>query len=75
MKVWITRMKRDPRFFKVSKHTRICSEHFLPSDFKELDVQKRHLKKDAVPSVFSWTETSVFTDMNAESSTIKKLDA
>ncbi|XP_067007780.2 uncharacterized protein [Anabrus simplex] len=46
--------------FKPGKHTRICSAHFLPSDYLEESIwtglahSRRFLKRDAVPSVFSW---------------------
>ena len=54
-RVWTTRIKRDPKFFSITKHKKICSEHFIPNDFVEPDAKKRMLKKDAVPSVFHWT--------------------
>ena len=55
-KVWITRIKRDPKKdFKVTESTKVCSEHFTPDDFISSSSQKRKLKNGACPSVFSWT--------------------
>ena len=55
-KVWITRIKRDPKKdFKVTESTKVCSEHFTPEDFISSSSQKRKLKNGASPSVFSWT--------------------
>ena len=55
-KVWITRIKRDPKKdFKVTESTKVCSEHFTPEDFISSLSQKRKLKSGACPSVFSWT--------------------
>ena len=47
-------MKRDPRYFNVNRHTKICSEHFISDDFINPHSSKKRLKADAVPSIFSW---------------------
>ena len=47
-------MKRDPRYFNVNRHTKICSEHFKSDDFINPYSSKKRLKADAVPSIFSW---------------------
>ena len=39
----------------MSTSTRVCSKHFLFSDFIEYESTTRKLKKGAVPSVFVWT--------------------
>lgn len=40
--------------FQPTKHSRVCSVHFMSSDFYSLDCQKPKLKKDAIPiQVFS----------------------
>ena len=59
-KEWIQKIRRDPgNEFIVTKHTKICSEHFTPSDFfhddQELQCRRRCLKSSAVPSLFAWT--------------------
>ena len=56
LKIWTTKIGRDPRHFNVTKHTKICSEHFLNSDFIEPESVKKRLKKNAVPSVFKCSE-------------------
>ena len=55
LRVWTTRMKQDPGFFSITKHIKICSEHFVENYFVEPEAKKCRLKKDAVPSVFHWT--------------------
>ncbi len=42
--------------FKVTNATRVCSAHFLPSDFDKKLSGIRRRKPGAVPSVFSWTK-------------------
>ena len=49
-------MKRDPQYFSVNCHTKICSEHFTSDDFINPDSTKRRLKVDAVPSIFAWNK-------------------
>ena len=61
MSVWITKIKRDPRYFNVNKHTRICSEHFVDEDFVNPYSTKRRLKSTAVPSVFAWSKEKLKT--------------
>ncbi len=55
LKVWVTKMRRDPRYFNVNKHTKICSEHFKNDDFIEPDAKVKRLKMNAVPSIFEWS--------------------
>lgn len=62
---WVKAISRED--FKPSKHSRVCSLHFLPSDFVEkrqdsnvtrkkhqrkAELHKRYLKEDAIPSIF-----------------------
>jgi len=49
-------MKRDPRYFSVNCHTKICSEHFTSDDFINPESAKKRLKADAIPSIFAWTK-------------------
>lgn len=56
LNLWITKMKRDPKFFRVNKHAKICSSHFTEDDFIEPLANKKRLKRTAVPSKFIWTE-------------------
>lgn len=39
----------------LKKKTKVCSSHFLPTDVKKSLNGIITLKKDAVPSVFSWS--------------------
>ena len=72
-------MRRDEWF--PSKNARICENHFLPSDYnyppeiiKQL-ICRKHLKRDAVPSVFNFpdiinsTESPLPTEGCPEAST------
>ena len=40
---------------QITSSTVVCSKHFKKEDFKWTSVNKT-LKKDAVPSVFDWSE-------------------
>ncbi|XP_069494855.1 uncharacterized protein [Ambystoma mexicanum] len=40
----------------ISTCTRVCSKHFLPTDFMRTLTGKRNLKPECVPSVFQWSE-------------------
>ena len=58
-KEWIVKIKRDAGAnFKLTKHTRICSEHFTCDDYAatipDLPRARFCLKANAVPSVFPW---------------------
>ena len=33
LSVWMVKMTRDPRYFNLIRHTKICSEHFTSDDF------------------------------------------
>ena len=57
---WIVAIRRDiGKHFQVTKHTRVCSRHFKPSDYlPSLAGRKRTLKPTAVPSVFHWKKRS-----------------
>ena len=51
-KTWIGLIHRDlNEDFVVTKSTKICSDHFLSTDFL-LNCERRRLKPDAVPSCF-----------------------
>ena len=54
--VCIMKMKRDPRYFSVNCHTKICSEHFTSDDFINPYSTKRRLKVNAVPLIFAWNK-------------------
>lgn len=49
---WVRALRRDN--FAATDTTVICSEHFLPTDWKddEIGYRRKNLKIDAVPSVF-----------------------
>ena len=62
-KAWLARIRRSnmPQL----EYSHVCSEHFLPECF-EIDLRsqltgqkrKRHLKDDAIPSVFKYAHDS-----------------
>ncbi|XP_065890698.1 uncharacterized protein [Dysidea avara] len=53
-KTWIGLIHHDlNEDFVVTKSTKICSDHFLSTDFL-LNCERRRLKPDAVPSCFPW---------------------
>jgi len=59
-KAWVTKIRRDKDvLFRISKHSKVCSAHFLETDYctraNPLNQCKvRKLKTTAIPSVFSW---------------------
>ena len=58
-KRWISAIRRDPgRKFTINQYSKICSEHFASCDFhfQTEQSQRRRLKSDAVPSIFSWSK-------------------
>ena len=48
-------MKRDPKYFSITKHTKICSVHFTKNDFIDPLAKVERLKSTSVPSRFEWT--------------------
>jgi len=46
-------------YFQITNGTRVCSEHFKPSELKRSLAGKRVLIKDAVPSIFDWSKDEV----------------
>ena len=59
-KQWIVAIRRDVGVnFQVTEHSRVCSRHFKPSDYKcSIAGRKNNLKDTAVPSVFAWKKGS-----------------
>ena len=59
IKSWIVKIRRDlgPKF-KLTQHTKICSRHFLDTDFRITFRGRKFLKEGVVPSVFPWTKGS-----------------
>jgi len=55
LNLWISKMHRNPHYFSVNKHVKICSAHFTPDDFIDPYATKRRLKPGVVPSIFAWT--------------------
>ena len=51
LKNWLIAMRRDD--FKPTMHSRICSKHFLTTDYHPFS---RYLKNTAIPSVFNFPE-------------------
>ncbi|KXJ29340.1 uncharacterized protein LOC110249334 [Exaiptasia diaphana] len=60
-KIWTIKIKRNhPKdSFKVGEHTKVCSEHFLETDFINSFSTKRRLQAEAIPSVFAWSKQVV----------------
>ena len=67
-------MKRDPRYFNVNRHTKICSEHFTSDDFINPHSSKKRLKADAVPSIFSWNIDKQENVQPAKRAALEKLN-
>ena len=55
LNIWIPKMKRDPKYFSITKHTKICSVHFTKNDFIDSIEKVKRLKSTSVPSRFEWT--------------------
>ena len=60
-KEWIIKIRRDVgKKFKITRHSKVRSAHFLASDFRPiLNKKKRLLKLEAVPSIFIWNDDKV----------------
>lgn len=59
-KEWIAKIRRDPGSnFVITKHTKICSNHFTTSDYVptvlDYPASRSRLKPTAIPSIFPWT--------------------
>ena len=55
-KQWCAAIRRDlGADFTITAHTRICSDHFLSSDYRKTKHSTR-LELTAVPSVFPWSK-------------------
>ena len=59
---WFAEIRRYPGpDFEINSNTKACSDHFTPEDFScggtDVHAARRVLKKTAVPSVFSWSNT------------------
>ncbi|XP_052235874.1 uncharacterized protein LOC127847777 [Dreissena polymorpha] len=59
---WVKNIRRDiGKNFNLNKHTRICSAHFEGTCY-EVAVPgqvRRRLKKDALPTIFSWVTPKI----------------
>jgi len=67
-------MHRDPCYFNVNKHVKICSEHFQQRDFVNPHAKKRRLNRNAVPSKFSWTPVKEEEEEDVERTAVSKLE-
>ncbi|XP_067014682.2 zinc finger protein 286A [Anabrus simplex] len=58
-KKWLHAIRRhDLRNKSVSRYIKVCSKHFAVENFVITETgERRRLKKNAVPSIFSWTGT------------------
>lgn len=54
-KQWLIKIRRDERKCKTSCHMRVCSAHFLCTDYRTVLSGRHFLKQNAVPSVFAFT--------------------
>ncbi|XP_074655326.1 uncharacterized protein LOC141908930 [Tubulanus polymorphus] len=60
---WLSNVRREEgEFFKITEHTRVCSQHFVDADYRDVSNYsgRRYLKPDAVPSVFQCFEGKDF---------------
>ena len=54
LKIWIVKIGRDVGpLFKITSHTKICSRHFIDSDFRVTYRGQKFLKPDSTPSLFN----------------------
>ncbi|XP_014781727.1 THAP domain-containing protein 2 isoform X1 [Octopus bimaculoides] len=68
-KEWTSKIKRDEGpLFRIRKHTKVCSAHFRPDDFKRTLTGRRDLRKGAIPCIFRWTTKSKDSQNNNKSS-------
>ena len=74
LSVWITKMKGDPRYFNINRHTKICSEHFTSDDFINPYSSKKPLKANAVPLIFSWNKDKQENVQPVKRSALEKLN-
>jgi len=61
---WIAKIRRDlGPDFEINSNTKVCSNHFTPEDFScggtNSHAVRRVLKKTAIPSLFSWSNTTI----------------
>lgn len=67
---WVAAINRVD--FTPNKATRICSEHFLPSDYEEecretgQKLLYKRLKKNSIPTVFCWNLTAATEEKNSK---------
>ena len=61
LSVWITKIRRDPRYLNVNEHTKICGEHFVTEDHLNPYSVKKRLKDDAVPSILRGIKIKIGT--------------
>ena len=58
-KKWLHAIRRDEgKHFKVTEHTKICSQQLREGDIKKPLAGKNELRDGVVPSVFPWIRTS-----------------
>ena len=56
-KTWEIKMKRGDKKFASHRVLYCCSEHFVETDYrKSLTGARRDLVKNAVPSIFTWSD-------------------
>ena len=56
-KTWEIQMTRGDKKFAYNKALYCCSEHFVETDYrKSLTGARRDLVKNAVPSIFTWSD-------------------
>ena len=56
----------------MTESTKVCSDHLTLDDFIPSASQKRKLKKDACPSVFSWTSQAQERSLPAKRSKLQE---
>ena len=53
--IWLIK-SRLSLVLQITGNTRVCSRHFIPSDYKPPDIKGRmHLKDEVKPTIFHWS--------------------
>ena len=54
LKIWIVKIGRDVGpLFQITSHTKICSRHFIDSNFRITYRDRKFLKTDSIPFLFN----------------------
>ena len=71
-KTWEIKMKRGDKKFASNRALYCCSEHFVETDYrKSLTGAMRDLVKNAVPSIFTWSDHNDEVSQRSERARIR----